>query len=323
MKAIIVRQNGGPEVLNSEVIEIGNPGLGQVLINMKVIGVNFIDIHFRRGSYSTQLPFIPGIEGAGVIEKVGKGVKNVKPGNRVAFVHQPSAYSEKCLVKADKLILLPNDLPFEQAAAFPLQGMTAHYLIHEFCQLKPGNTVLVHAAAGGVGLLLVQWAKHLGLNVIGTVSNDIKAKIAMEAGADNVILYQQKDFATEVKRLTNNYGANLILDSVGKTTFNRNFEAVANRGYIIIFGAASGKANPIIPNSLMKRSLSLCGGNLSSFIADKKEMMRRAMDVLQGVQEGWLKLRIDCILPLSQAVEAHRLIENRQTAGKVLLTAQS
>ena len=319
MKAIMVHQHGGPEVLKSEDIEVGEPGLGQVLVNMRVIGVNFIDIHFRRGSYSTQLPFIPGIEGAGIIETIGEGVMNVKPGDRVAFVHQPSTYSEKCLVQADKLILLPEDMPFEQAAAFPLQGMTAHYLIHEFRQVKPGSTVLVHAAAGGVGLLLVQWAKHLGAKVIGTVSSAMKSRIAMEAGAEDVILYQQKDFAAEVKHLTNNRGADLILDSVGKTTFNRNFEAAANRGHVIIFGAASGTADAIIPNSLMKRSLSLCGGNLSSFITDREEMMDRTRDVLAGIQKGWLKLRIDRILPLSQAAEAHSLLENRQTAGKVLL----
>ena len=260
------------------------------------------------------------MEGAGVVEAVGEGVKNVKPGDRVAYVHEPGSYAEQNLVKAESLIPLPSELSFEQGAAFPLQGMTAHYLLHEFRKVKANDIVLIQAAAGGMGLLLVQWAKHLGARVIGTVSTDEKAKIAKEAGADEVIIYTKQDFPSEVKRLTSDHGADLIIDGVGKTTFSGNLEAAALRGNIVIFGAASGIADPISPNVLMKHSLTLSGGSLFNYLLNKEELMMRSQAVIAGVKEGWLKLRIGCLFPLEKAGEAQQKLEERKTAGKVLLT---
>ena len=320
MKAIQILQYGGPEVLKIQETQIAKPANGQALIRMEAAGINFIDIYQRRGTYPVTLPYTPGLEGSGVVEAIGPDVKNVKPGDRVAFVHEPGSYAEQNLVKAEHLIPLPPQLSFEQGAAFPLQGMTAHYLLHEFRKIKANDIVLIHAAAGGVGLLLVQWAKHLGAKVLGTVSTEEKAKIAKEAGADEVILYTKQDFVTEVKRLTNKHGADLIIDGVGKTTFPGNLEAAALRGNIVIFGAASGPADPISPNILMKHSLTISGGSLFNYLLTTEELMGRAKAVMEGIQKGWLKLRIDETFPLEKAVEAHQKLEGRQTSGKVLLT---
>lgn len=320
MKAIEVREYGGPEVLKMHEVEIGKPGKDQALVRIKVAGVNFVDIYQRRGTYARKLPFIPGLEAAGVVEAVGEGVTSFKPGDRVAYVHEPGTYAEASLARVDHLIPLPPDFSFEQGAAFPLQGMTAHYLIHEFRKIQPNDVVLIHAAAGGMGLLLVQWARHLGARVIGTVSTEEKAKAAREAGASDVILYTKQDFVTEVKRLTKDHGADLIIDGVGKTTFSGNLEAAARRGNIVIFGAASGPADPISPNALMVRSLTVSGGSLFNYLLTRDELMHRADAVIKGIHEGWLKLKINKVLPLAQASEAHRLLENRQTVGKILLT---
>ncbi len=321
MKAIRVHQNGGPEVLKLEEIEIGKPGPGQALVRISHAGLNFVDIYIRRGTYPSKLPYTPGWEAAGTVEAIGDGVKSVKVGDRVAYVHQAGSYAEKSLTEADALIPLPKEFSFEQGAAFPLQGMTAHYLIHEFRQVKPGDTVLIHAAAGGMGLLLVQWARHLGAKVIGTVSTEEKAKAAREAGAHEVILYTKDNFVTETKRLTNGHGADLIIDGVGKTTFAGNLDAVATRGHVVIFGAASGPADPILPNALMVRAISVSGGSLQNFLQTREEMMRRAQAVIEGIQQGWLKLKIDHVFPLAQASEAHRQLEDRKTIGKLLLKA--
>lgn len=320
MKAIQISHYGGPEVLKIQDVQIGKPQKGQALIRIKAAGINFIDIYQRRGTYPEKLPYIPGLEASGVVEAVGDDVKNVKPGDRVAYVHAPGSYAEQNLVKAEDLIPLPPELSFEQGAAFPLQGMTAHYLLHEFRKIKANDTVLIHAAAGGMGLLLVQWAKHLGARVLGTVSTEEKAKIAKEVGADEVIFYTKQDFAAEVKRLTNGHGADLIIDGVGKTTFPGNLEAAALRGNIVIFGAASGPADPISPNMLMGHSLTISGGSLFNYILSTQEMLGRAKAVLEGIQKGWLKLRIDQAFPLEKAAEAHQKLEDRQSSGKVLLT---
>ncbi len=319
MKAIVVSHYGEPEVLKLQEVEIGKPGTGQALVRLAAAGVNFVEIYQRRGTYPRKLPYIPGSEAAGVVEAVGEGVPQFKPGDRVAYVHEPGAYAEASLVRADRLIPLPADFSFEQGAAFPLQGMTAHYLLHEFRKPKPGDVVLIHAAAGGMGLLLVQWARHLGARVIGTVSTEEKAKAAREAGASDIIFYTKQNFAEEIKSLTNNHGADLIIDGVGKTTFQGNLEAAALRGNIVIFGAASGPADPIPPNTLMPRSLTLSGGSLPNYLLSREELLYRAQAVIKGVQEGWLKLRIDKVIPLAKAAEAHRLLENRQTIGKVIL----
>ncbi len=320
MKTIEVEHTGGPEVLH--IRDIGGlepPGPGQALVRVLAAGVNFMDIGQRRGSYPRQVPFTPGLEGAGIVESIGDNSNVVAPSGRVAFADQPGAYAEASLVSTDRLIPLPDDFTFEEGAAFPMQGMTAHYLIHEFRKPGPGDVVLIHAAAGGVGQLLVQWAHHLGAYVIGTVSSEEKAQVVRDDGADQIIIYTKRDFAQEVNRITKNHGANLILDGVGKSTFRGNLEAVAVRGHIVIFGASSGPSEQIDPNRLMAKAISVSGGSLHNFIATRKEMMRRANDVIQAMREGWLKLHIDRVLPLDQAEEAHRLIESRKTVGKIVL----
>lgn len=320
MKAIVVTQYGGPEVLQIQETEIGKPGKGQILVRMAAAGVNFVEIYQRRGTYPVKLPYVPGWEGAGVVEAIGEGVTLFKPGDRVAYVHQPGSYAEFSLVKEESLIPLPADFSFEQGAAFPLQGMTAHYLLHEFRKPKPGDVVLIHAAAGGMGLLLVQWARHLGARVVGTVSTEEKAEAARKAGASDVILYTKQNFVSELKNLTNGHGADLIIDGVAKTTFAGNLDAAALRGNIVIYGAASGPADPIQPNALMVRSLTVSGGSLGNYILNRDEMLNRAQSVIKGIQEGWLKLKIDKVIPLEKAAEAHQLLENRQTIGKVVLS---
>jgi NADPH2:quinone reductase len=323
MKAIQIEQHGGPEVLTFREVAIGAPGPGQVLVRILATGVNYVEIYQRAGRYPVKLPWIPGGEASGVVEAVGANVTNVAPGARVAYTGQPGAYAEKSIVQADRLIPLPAGMSFEHGAAFPLQGMTAHYLLHEFRKLSPGDVVLIHAAAGGMGLLLVQWAKHMGARVIGTVSTEQKAKIARELGADDVILYTQQDFAGETKRLTNGRGADLIIDGVAKTTLPGDLEAAAIRGHIVLYGSASGPADAFPPNSLQPKALSLSGATLVHFIATNEDLMRRAHDVLRGIQEGWLKLHIDRVLPLAQAAEAQRRLESRQTVGKLILSSSA
>jgi NADPH2:quinone reductase len=320
VKAIRVAEHGGPEVLRLQEVDVPPVGPGQVRVRLHAAGVNFIDVYQRRGSYrSAPLPYIPGREGAGIVAEVGPGLDAVKPGERVAYTGVPGSYAEEAVVPADRLIPLPADLGWEQAAAFPLQGMTAHYLLHEFRPVKPGMTVLIHAAAGGMGLLLVQWARHLGGRVLGTASTEAKADAARQAGADHVILYTQQDFVAETRRLTNGAGADLIIDGVGKSTFGGDLEAAAERGHIVVYGAASGPADPVAPNALQPRSLTLSGGTLNTFIATRAELLRRANDVLEGVRAGWLRLRVEHVLPLAQAAEAHRLLEGRHSLGKIVL----
>jgi NADPH2:quinone reductase len=322
MKAIRIESIGGPEVLRFvEVPDLGKPGPGQALVRLKASGVNFMDVGQRRGTYPAPgpLPFTPGAEGSGLVEAVGEGVTAVKAGDRVAFTGMPGAYAEAILADADRLIHLPEGISFEQGAAFPLQGLTAHYLIHEYRKPKPGDFVLIHAAAGGVGGLLVQWARHLGATVIGTVSSEAKARAATEAGAHHVINYTQTDFAVELKRLSQDHGADLIIDGVGKSTFKGDLEAVAVRGHIVVFGGASGPADPVSPNSFGAKSFSVSGGGLRSFMRTPAELQQRAKDTLDGMREGWLKLNV-ATLPLAQAAQAHQRLEGRETQGKLVLT---
>jgi NADPH2:quinone reductase len=320
MKAIKISSYGEADVLKlTDTEPKPMPAAEQVLVKIHAAGVNFVDIYQRRGAYPVKLPFIPGLEAAGVVEAVGEKVAEVRPGDRVAYTGHPGSYSEYTAIDAGRLIPLPHDLSFVEGAAFPLQGMTAHYLIHDFRRPKPGDTVLIHAAAGGVGLQLVQWAKHLGAVVIGTVSTEEKARIAKEAGADYIILYTREDFVAGTKRLTNGRGADLILDGVAKSTFPGDLEAVALRGHVVIFGSASGPAEPIAPNSLGAKSISVSGGSLGNFIATREDLLRRSGDVLKAIKEGWLKLRIDHVLPLVEAEKAHRLLEGRQSVGKIVL----
>ena len=322
MKAMRVTQYGDPSVLKLEDLERPKPGPGEALVHIHAAGVNYADIYFRNGSARIPIPFpfTLGIEGAGVVEAVGEGVSEVKAGDRVAYpTSSIGSYAEYQVVKVANLAPLPNDVSFEDGAAIILQGLTAHYLLHEFYSIKRGSTVLVHAAAGGMGLLLVQWLKRMGATAIGTVSTEEKAKVAREAGADHVIIYTNQDFAEEAKKLTGGRGVNYIIDGVGKTTFTKNFDALANRGWATIFGMASGPADPVLPNSLMMKALTISGGALFNYMVTRDELLGRARDVFAGLREGWLKLRIHSVRPLEQAAEAHRLLEGRETVGKLLL----
>lgn len=324
MKAIRVTQYGDPSVLKLEDLERPKPGPGEALVHVHAVGVNYADIYFRNGSARIPIPFpfTLGIEAAGVVEGVGEGVSEVKAGDRVAYpTSSIGSYAEYQVVKVANLAPLPNDVSFEDGAAIILQGLTAHYLLHEFYSVKRGSIVLVHAAAGGMGLLLVQWLKHMGAVAIGTVSTEEKAKVAREAGADHVIVYTKQDFAEEAKKLTGGKGVNYVIDGVGKTTFTKNFDALANRGWATIFGMASGPADPVVPNSLMTKALTISGGALFNFMVTRDELLGRARDVFAGLREGWLKLRIHSVRPLAQAAEAHRLLEGRETVGKLLLKA--
>ncbi|MDA8100769.1 MAG: quinone oxidoreductase [Nitrospiraceae bacterium] len=320
MRAIKVSKHGDASVLAFSSVEPQPvPGDGQALVRIQAAGVNFVDIYHRRGTYPLTLPFIPGLEAAGVVEAVGSGVTMVRSGDRVAYTGHIGSYAEFTAIAADRLIRLPENISFIEGAAFPLQGMTAHYLIHEFRTPRPGDTVLIHAAAGGVGLLLVQWAKRLGARVIGTVSTPEKAAAARAAGADHVIEYTVADFAAETKRITGGRGADLILDGVAKATFPGDLECVAVRGHIVVFGSASGPADPIVPNMLGPRSFSLSGGSLGNFIATREELELRSGAVLAAVREGWLKLRVDQVFPLAEAAKAQRLLESRGSIGKIVL----
>lgn len=319
MKAIHIIKNGGPEVLQIQEMPQPKPAAGQALVRLKAAGLNYIDVYMRAGTRPTSLPYVPGFEGAGIVEAVSADVTEVKPGDRVAYTGQLGSYAEFNVVKASQLIPLPQDISFEQGAAFPLQGMTAHYLVHDYYHVKAGDHVLVHAAAGGVGLLLVQWLKHLGATVIGTVSTEEKGAIAREAGADHVIFYNTQDFVAESKKITSDEGVDYIIDGVGKSTFTKDLEAARTGGHICIFGMSSGPAEPLHPNALQVKSLTVSGGNLFNSIHSGEDLHRCARDVLQGIREGWLKLRIDHVFPLQQASEAHRVLEGRKTMGKVIL----
>jgi NADPH2:quinone reductase len=322
MKAIRIAQFGDPGVLKLEDLPQPKAGPGEALVRVHTVGVNYADVYFRNGAARMPIPFpfTPGIEGSGTVEAVGEGVTEVKPGDRVAYATTSlGSYAEYHVVKAAHLSPLPNEISFEDGAAVILQGLTAHYLLHEFYPIKRGSTVLVHAAAGGMGLLLVQWLKHMGAVAIGTVSTEEKAKVAREAGADHVILYTQQDFAEEAKKLTGGKGVDYIIDGVGKTTFTKNLDAVKYRGWATVFGMASGPAEPMSPNALMTKSVTISGGAIFNYMVTRDELLGRARDVFNGLREGWLKLLINHTFPLAQASEAHRLLEGRETVGKLLL----
>jgi NADPH:quinone reductase len=323
MKAIRVTKYGDTSVLELQDLPQPKPGPGEALIRVHAVGVNYADVYMRNGAarMPVPFPFTPGIEAAGVVESVGAGVVELKSGDRVAHATRDlGSYAEYQVVKVAQLVPLPAELSFEDGAAVILQGLTAHYLLHEFYPIKRGSTVLVHAAAGGMGLLLTQWLKHMGAMAIGTVSTEEKAKIAREAGADHVIVYTKQDFVEGVKAVTDGLGCDYVIDGVGKTTFTKNFDALKNRGWATIFGMASGPADPVPPNSLMTKSLTISGGALFNYAVTRDELLGRARDVFAGLREGWLKLHINRKLPLAQAAEAHRLLESRRTTGKLILT---
>lgn len=320
MKAIRVHEPGGPNVLRYEEVMTPTPGPEEALVGIEAIGLNYIDIYHRTGLYKTPLPLTLGLEAAGVVAAVGPNVQGIQVGDRVAYTGVPGAYAEYAVVPEARLVKLPETLDAKAGAAAMLQGMTAHYLTHTTYPLKRGETALVHAAAGGVGLLLVQMAKWLGAQVFGTVSTGAKAQLAKEAGADAVILYTEQDFEAEVKRLTNRQGVNVVYDSVGKTTFEKSLNVLAPRGYLVLFGQSSGPVPPMDLTVLsVKGSLFLTRPTLGHYTITREELLQRAGDVLGWVKSGQLKLRIDRTLPLAEAAEAHRRLEGRQTTGKVLL----
>ena len=321
MKAIRVHAPGGPDALRCEDIERPAPGPGQVLVKIEAAGVNFVDVYQRTGLYKVPLPVTLGQEAAGIVSAVGPGVAAPKVGQRVAYASLLGAYAEYVVVPADRVVVLPDGVSSKQGAAVMLQGMTAHYLATSTYALKPGDACLVHAAAGGVGLLLCQIAKLRGARVLGTVSTREKAALARVVGADDVILYTEQDFETEVKRLTNGAALQVIYDSVGKTTFEKGLGCLAPRGMMVLYGQSSGPVGPFDPQVLsQKGSLFLTRPTLAHYTATRAELLGRAGEVLGWIKSGKLTVRIERELPLAQAAEAHRLLEGRKTTGKVLLT---
>jgi len=320
MKAIQVRKVGGPEALELVELPVPEPKANEALVGIKAIGVNFIDVYFREGRYPSQLPFTVGQEAAGIVKAVGSAVTTVKPGDRVAYTGLQGSYAEYAVVDASRLVVIPDALDFESAAAAMLQGMTAHYLLYDTYPLRAGEMALVHAAAGGVGLLLVQMAKNIGARVIGTAGSEEKAALAREAGADDVILYSTHDFEAETKRLTEGRGVHVVYDGVGRTTFDKDLEVLRPRGYLVLFGGASGAVPPFDPIILSRKgSLFLTRPTLAHYIATREELVHRADAVLSMIASGKLKLRVAHKYPLAEAQQAHRDLEGRKTTGKVLL----
>ena len=320
MKAIQVKQTGGPEVLQLADLPIPQAKPNEAVVKIAASGVNFIDVYQREGRYSVPLPFVPGQEGAGVVTSVGPEVKSVKPGDRVAWTSVLGSYAEYAAVPGERLVQIPQGVSDQHAAAVMLQGMTAHYLSHDTFPLKRGQTALVHAAAGGVGLLLVQMAHNIGAGVIATVSTDEKAKLARQAGADEIILYTQTDFETETKRLTGGKGVDVVYDSVGKTTFEKGLNVLRTRGMMVLFGGSSGAVPPFDLIQLSsKGSLYITRPSLAHYIATTEELRARSSAVFQLIVEGKLKLRIEHTYPLADAEKAHRDLEGRRTTGKLLL----
>jgi NADPH:quinone reductase len=320
MKAIQIRQTGGPQVMALVDIPVPQLGPGEALVKVRASGVNFIDVYYREGRYKHELPFVNGQEGAGVVERVGAGVSEIKPGDSVAWSSVLGSYAEYAVVPVDKLVKVPDGMDLKLAAAVMLQGMTAHYLSHSTFALKQGDTVLVHAAAGGVGLLLTQMATHLGARVIGTVSTLKKEKLAREAGAAEVIRYTEADFEAETKRLTDGRGVDVVYDSVGRTTFEKSLNCLCPRGLLALFGASSGAVPPFDLIELSKKgSLFVTRPTLKDYIATREELLSRGNDVLRAVQAGKLKVRMEHVYPLADAARAHRDLESRKTTGKLLL----
>lgn len=320
MYAIRVHEHGGPEALVYEEIPMPEPGVGEVRVKAAAIGVNFIDVYHRTGLYPQALPLIPGQEIAGVIDAVGPEVYNFAVGDRVACAFHPGGYAQYVVIPAAKLVRVPHDIDLQVAAAVLLQGMTAHYLTHSTFPLQQGHTALVHAAAGGVGLLLIQIAKLLGARIFGTVSTEEKAELALAAGADAVILYTKEDFTEAVRKLTDGRGVDVVYDSVGKTTFDGSLDCLRPRGYMVLFGQSSGPVPPFDLRILnTKGSLFVTRPSLGHYIATRYELEQRAIDLFRWIEGRRLSVRIDRTYPLAEAAEAHRAIESRATSGKVLL----
>ena len=320
MKAIRVHAPGGPEVMKLEEIAEPTAGAGQAVVKIEAAGLNFIDVNFRSGTHKAPLPLTLGLEAAGTVTAVGAGVTDVKVGDRVAYTGIPGSYAQVNVAPADRLVKLPDKLTFRDGAAAMLQGMTAHYLTRSTYPLKKGDTALVHAAAGGMGLLLTQMAKMFGATVIGTVSTDEKAALAKQAGADHVILYSKEDFEAEVKRITGGRGVDVIYDGVGATTFDKGLNCLRPRGLMALYGAASGPVGPLDLQRLNAGgSLFVTRPSLNHHIASREELLQRSGDVLGWIRDGKINLRMETTFPLEKAPDAHRALEGRQTTGKVLL----
>ena len=320
MKAVRIHTQGGPEVMRLEDVPEPAPKAGEVVVKLDAAGINFMDVYQRTGLYKLALPVTLGVEGGGTVSAVGSGVTDVKVGDKVAYTGVPGAYAQYAAVPAARLVILPAGLSTKQGATMMLQGTTAHYLACSTYPLKAGDTCLVHAAAGGVGLLLCQIAKMRGARVIGTVSTPEKAKLAREAGADEVILYSTQDFEAEVKRLTGGKGVQVVYDSVGKTTFDKGLNCLAPRGLMAFYGQSSGPIGAFDPQTLnAKGSLFLTRPSLNHHIITRDELLRRAGEIAGWIRDGKLKLRLEFEFPLKDAAEAHRALEGRKTTGKVLL----
>jgi NADPH2:quinone reductase len=319
--AVRIHEAGGPEVLKWEEVEVGDPGQGEVKIRQRAAGLNFIDVYHRTGLYPQQLPFTPGVEGAGIVEAVGSGVTNVQAGDRVAYAGPIGGYAEERLIAADRVVKLPDAISTEQAAAMMLQGLTARMLLRAVHRVEPGETILIHAAAGGVGLIVCQWAKALGATVIGTVGSEEKAELARAHGCDHPIVYTRQDFAAEVDRITRGEKLPVVYDSVGRDTFMKSLDCLRPRGMMVSFGNASGPPDPIAPGLLAQNgSLFLTRPTLFTYIASRDELVESASDLFEMVSSGKVRVEVKQRFPLRDAAEAHRQLEARKTSGSTILT---
>ena len=319
MKAIQITEYGGPEVMKYSEVPDPVAGQGEALVKIEAVGVNFTDIYSRAGVNPPGLPWIVGVEGAGVVTAVGSGVDSIRVGDNVAYSGVFGSYAEIASVPASKLIKLPDGLDAKAGAAVMLQGMTAHYLCHSTYAVQPGDKVLIHAGAGGVGLLLTQMVKKLGVYVFSTVSTEAKAQLSREAGSDQVILYGEQDFSEEIKKATDGKGLQAVYDAVGETTFEKSITCLGRRGHMVLYGQASGPPPLIDPRRLGNGSLFLTRPGLADYTADRDELEHRAGDVLNWVKSGDLKLRVEHVFPLEEAAEAHSQLASRATTGKILL----
>ena len=320
IKAIRPRKPGGPEILELEDFPMPEPRPGQVRVRTEAIGVNYIDVYHRTGLYKTEPPIPLGQEGAGVVEAVAADVRTPRVGERVVWSSAPGSYATHVLVQAERAVPIPSDIDSRLAASVFLQGMTAHYLARDTFRLGAGHVALVHAAAGGVGLLLVQLAKRAGARVLGTVSTEEKAALAKQAGADDVILYREQDFEAETRRLTGGRGVDVVYDSVGKTTFEKSLRSLKPRGYLVLFGQSSGSVPPIDPQVLSAGgSLFLTRPTLAHYTLDRSELLERARELFEAVSSKALHVRLAQTFPLAEAPAAHEALEGRRTSGKVLL----
>jgi len=319
--AIRIHKVGGPEVLQWEEVEVGEPGPGQVKLKQEATGLNFIDVYHRTGLYPQPLPFTPGVEGAGIVDSVGESVANVKAGDRVAYAGPIGGYAEERLIDADRVVKLPDSIDAEHAAAMMLQGMTAQMLLRSVFPVHEGDTILIHAAAGGVGLIMCQWAAALGATVIGTVGTEEKAELVRAHGCTHPIVYSKQDFVAEVQRITDGEKLPVVYDSVGRDTFLKSLDCLKVRGLMVSFGNASGAPDPFPPNVLaQKGSLYLTRPTLYHYIASRQQLEQSASELFEMVTSGKVKIEVQQRFPLADAAEAHRALQGRRTTGSTILT---